>query len=241
MNKLNRLYEELKINSALEPQELASTLATGKYFNMKEFRTALAILNVGNITAGGSVALQIMEAKTERAGSAQDLTGKLATILANIKVKSLTVTCVGGIVDDTLVITVDGTAYTFTGKAATDTAAQEFKADGDDTSDAAALVSCINVTLAGKIFASNDAGVVTLIAEDGYYIEAIAETGAFTTFATTAAIAYVWVDGHDLTDLYSFIACKVTTASNTGICGAVLIRGKSRKEITQKMGANYPA
>jgi len=238
---LNRLYEELKINSALEPQELASTLATGKYFNMKEFRTALAILNVGNITAGGSVALQIMEAKTERAGSAQDLTGKLATILANIKVKSLTVTCVGGIVDDTLVITVDGTAYTFTGKAATDTAAQEFKADGDDTSDAAALVSCINVTLAGKIFASNDAGVVTLIAEDGYYIEAIAETGAFTTFATTAAIAYVWVDGHDLTDLYSFIACKVTTASNTGICGAVLIRGKSRKEITQKVGANYPA
>ena len=238
---MNRLYEELKINSALEPQELASTLATGKYFNMKEFRTALAILNVGNITAGGSVALQIMEAKTERAGSAQDLTGKLATILANIKVKSLTVTCVGGIVDDTLVITVDGTAYTFTGKAATDTAAQEFKADGDDTSDAAALVSCINVTLAGKIFASNDAGVVTLIAEDGYYIEAIAETGAFTTFATTAAIAYVWVDGHDLTDLYSFIACKVTTASNTGICGAVLIRGKSRKEITQKVGANYPA
>ena len=238
---MNRLYEELKINSALEPQELASTLATGKYFNMKEFRTALAILNVGNITAGGSVALQIMEAKTERAGSAQDLTGKLATILANIKVKSLTVTCVGGIVDDTLVITVDGTAYTFTGKAATDTAAQEFKADGDDTSDAAALVSCINVTLAGKIFASNDAGVVTLIAEDGYYIEAIAETGAFTTFATLAAIAYVWVDGHDLTDLYSFIAAKVTTASNTGICGAVLIRGKSRKEITQKVGANYPA
>ena len=237
---MNRLYEELKINSALEPQELASTLATGKYFNMKEFRTALAILNVGNITAGGSVALQIMEAKTERAGSAQDLTGKLATILANIKVKSLTVTCVGGIVDDTLVITVDGTAYTFTGKAATDTAAQEFKADGDDTSDAAALVSCINVTLAGKIFASNDAGVVTLIAEDGYYIEAIAETGAFTTFATTAAIAYVWVDGHDLTDLYSFIACKVTTASNTGICGAVLIRGKSRKAIEQKVGASYP-
>ena len=238
---MNRLYEELKLDVGLTPQSLASASKTGSYFNMKEFRTALAILNVGNITAGGSVALQIMEAKTERAGSAQDLTGKLATILANIKVKSLTVTCVGGIVDDTLVITVDGTAYTFTGKAATDTAAQEFKADGDDTSDAAALVSCINVTLAGKIFASNDAGVVTLIAEDGYYIEAIAETGAFTTFATTAAIAYVWVDGHDLTDLYSFIACKVTTASNTGICSAVLIRGKSRKEITQKMGANYPA
>jgi hypothetical protein len=237
---MNRLYEELKINSALEPQELASTLATGKYFNMKEFRTALAILNVGNITAGGSVALQIMEAKTERAGSAQALTSRVATIAANVKVKSLTVTCASGVVDDTLVITVDGIAYTFTGKAATDTAAQEFKADGDDTADAAAIVACVNVTLAGKVWAENTLGVVTLIAEDGYYIEAIAETGAFTTFATLAAIAYVWVDGHDLTDLYSFIACKVTTASNTGICGAVLIRGKSRKAIEQKVGASYP-
>ena len=238
---MNRLYEELKLDVGLTPQSLASASKTGSYFNMKEFRTALAILNVGNITAGGTVALQIMEAKTERAGSAQALTGKLATILANIKVKSLTVTCVGGVVDDTLVITVGGVAYTFTGKAATDTAAQEWKADGDDTADAAAIVACVNVTLAGKVWAENTLGVVTLIAEDGYYIEAIAETGAFTTFATTAAVAYVWVDGHDLTDLYSFIAAKVTTASNTGICGAVLIRGKSRKEITQKVGANYPA
>jgi len=238
---MNRLYEELKINTALEPQSLASTNATGKYFNMKEFRTALAILNVGNITAGGSAALQIMEAKTERAGSAQALTSRVATIAANVKVQALTITCVGGTTDDTLTITVGGVAYTFTGKAATDTAAQEFKADGDDTSDAAAIVSCVNVTLAGKVFAENTAGVVTLTAEDGYYIEAIAETGSFTTFATTAAIAYVWVDGHDLTDLYSFIACKVTTASNTGICGAVLIRGKSRKAITNLMGAKYPA
>lgn len=238
---MNRLYEELKIDTALEPQSLASTNATGKYFNMKEFRTALAILNVGNITAGGTSKIEVMEAKTERAGSAQAISGKVATIAANVKVKSLTITCVGGVVDDTLVITVGGVAYTFTGKAATDTAAQEWKADGDDTSDAAAIVECVNVTLAGKIWASNAAGVITLVAEDGYYIEAIAETGSFTTFATTAAIAYVWVDGHDLTDLYSFIACKVTTASNTGICGAVLIRGKSRKAITNLMGAKYPA
>jgi len=238
---MNRLYEELKIDTALEPQSLASTNATGKYFNMKEFRTALAILNVGNITAGGSAALQIMEAKTERAGSAQALTSRVATIAANVKVKSLTITCVGGVADDTLTITVGGVEYTFTGKGAEDTDAQEWDASGDDTADATSIVNCINATLAGKVWASNAAGVITLVAEDGYYIEAIAETGSFTTFATTAAIAYVWIDGHDLTDLYSFIACKVTTASNTGICGAVLIRGKSRKAITNLMGAKYPA
>ena len=84
-------------------------------------------------------------------------------------------------------------------------------------------------------------GVVTLVADNGYYIEAIAETGSFTTFATLSAQAYVWLDSMDLTALYPWIACKVTTAGNTGICNAVLVRGKSKGAITQKMGANYPA
>ncbi|MBA7673332.1 hypothetical protein ES703_81527 [subsurface metagenome] len=237
---MNRLYEELKIDVGLEPQSLASATKTGKYYNMKEFRSALAILNVGNITAGGSVALQIMEAKTERAGSEQALTGKLATILANIKVKSLTITCVGGVADDTLVITIGGIAYTFTGKEAEDLDAQEWIAGGDDTADATSIVACINQALAGKVWAENDLGVITLVADDGYSIEAIAETGSFTTFATTSACAYVWLEGLDLTDKFLFIATKVTTASNTGICGATLIRGKSRKAITQKVGASYP-
>lgn len=238
---MNRSYEDSKIDIGLLPQSLASATATGKYWNMKEYREALAILTVGNITAAGTVALQIMEAKTEAAGSAQALTGKLATIAANVKVASLSITCVGGVVDDELVITVDGVAYTFTGKAAEDTAAQQWKADGDDTADAASIVNCVNVTLAGKITATNVLGVVTLKADDGHYIEAIAETGAFTTFATLSAQAYVWLDSMDLTALYGWIACKVTTAGNTGICSAVLIRGKSKGAITQRMGANYPA
>ena len=182
-----------------------------------------------------------MEAKTERAGSAQALAGKLATIAANIRVKKLKITCVGGVVDDTLVITVGGVAYTFVGKAAEDPPAQEFKADGDDTADATSIVNCVNYTLAGKIFAENALGVITLTADDGYLIEAIAETGAFTTFATLAANAYVWLEGLNLTALFSWVALKITTAGNTGICGGVLIRGKSRKVITQLVGANYPA
>ncbi|MBA7638606.1 hypothetical protein ES703_46262 [subsurface metagenome] len=238
---MERTYERIKLDVGLEPQSLASTNKTGSYFKMSEFRSALAIMNVGNITAAGSCALQIMEAKTERAGSAQALAGKLATIAANIRVKKLKITCVGGVVDDTLVITVGGVAYTFVGKAAEDPPAQEFKADGDDTADATSIVNCVNYTLAGKIFAENALGVITLTADDGYLIEAIAETGAFTTFATLAANAYVWLEGLNLTALFSWVALKITTAGNTGICGGVLIRGKSRKVITQLVGANYPA
>lgn len=238
---MNRSYEDLKVDIGLLPQSLISTNATGKYYSMKEYREALAILTAGNITAAGTTALQIMEAKTERAGSAQALTSRVATIAANVKVASLSITCAGGVAEDTLVITVGGVAYTFIGKAATDTAEQEFKADGDDDSDAAAIVECVNVTLAGKVFASAAAAVVTLVAEDGYYIESISETGSFTTFATVSAQAYVWLDSMDLTDTYGWIACKVTTASNTGICNAVLVRGKSKGAIVQRMGDQYPA
>lgn len=237
---MNRLYELLKVDSALVPQSLASTNATGKYFNMAGHREALFVLNSGNITAGGTSAIQVMEATTERAGSAQALTSFVATIAANVKVQALTITCSGGVAEDTLTITVGGTAYTFTGKGATDTSAQEFKADGDDDSDAAAIVECVNVTLSGKVFASAAAAVVTLTAEDGYYIEAIAETGSFTTFATTVAAAYVFLEGLDLTATFTFIAAKVTTASNTGICGVTLYRGKSVKAILQRLGATYP-
>lgn len=237
---MDRLYEKIKCDVALEPQSLASANITGKYFNMAGFREALFVLDVGNITAGGTSAIQVMEALNERAGTAQALTSFVATIAANVRVAKLSITCVGGVAEDILVLTVGGVAYTFVGKAAEDLAAQEFKADGDDTADAASIVACVNYTLAGKIWAENTAGVVTLWAEDGYYIEAIAETGAFTTFATLAAVAYVFLQGLDLSAGYKFVAAKVTTGANTGICGATLYRGKSVKAILQRVGMSYP-
>lgn len=238
---MKRLYEQVKIDCALLPQSLASTNKTGKYFSMAGYREALAVVNIGNITAAGSVAMQIMEAKTERAGSAQALTSYLATVLANIYVQSLSITCVGGVNTDTLTITVGGVAYVFVGAGAEDLPNQVFKADGDDTSDAASIVANVNYTLAGKVFASNVAGVVTLVAEDGYYLEAISETGAFTTFATLAAVGYVFLEGLALTSLFTWIAVKVTTAGNTGICSATLYRGKHVKSIIQRVGDSYPA
>ena len=238
---MQRNYEQNKIDVGLEPQSLASATKTGSYFNMKEFRSALAILTVGNITAAGSVALQVMQAKDADAGSAAVITGALATILANVYAKKMKITCAGGVSTDTLTLTVNGVAYIFTAFTAEDLSISQWKGDGDDETDATSIVACINTTLAGKIFAENTAGVITLTAYDGYLIDAVAESGAFTTILTLAANAYVWIEGLDLTALFTHIACKVTTAGNTGICSAVLIRGKSRKGITQKVGDNYPA
>jgi hypothetical protein len=240
---MNREYEGLKLDMGLVPQSIASSNVTGKYFSMAEFRTALAVLTVGNITAGGSAALQIMEAKTEAAGSAQALTSRVATIAANVKVAKMTITLASGTTDDTITIVINGVSKTYTGKGSADIANGEFDASGDDSADAASLLLCMNHATNGLVgvTCTVNAAVITLVADDGYYIDSVAETGSFTTFLTTEAIAYVWLDGLDLTALYTWIACKVTTASNTGICGVTLLRGKSRKAITQKVGASYPA
>ena len=240
---MNRSYENLRIDMGLVPQSLASTNATGKYFNMKEFRSALAVLTAGNIAAGGSAAIQIMEAKTEAAGSAQALTSRVATIAANVAVAKMTIAFVGGTTGDTLTITVNGVSKTYTGAGSADIANGVWDDSGDDDSDAASILLCINHTTNGVVgvTATCTGNDITLVADDGYYIDSVAETGSFTTFLTLEAVAYVWLDGLDLTDEFTWIACKATTASNTGICGVTLLRGKSRKAITQRVGASYPA
>jgi len=222
---MNRSYENIKMDMGLVPQELASTNATGKYFNMKEFRSALAVLTVGNITAGGSAALQIMEAKTEAAGDAQALTSRLATIAANVKVAKMTITLAGGTTGDTITIVVNGVSKTYTGAGSADVANGVWADGGDDSADAASLLLCMNHATNGLVgvTATVNAAVITLVADDGYYIDSVAETGSFTTFLTTEAVGYVWLDGLDLTADYTWIACKVTTASNTGICGVTLL------------------
>jgi len=240
---MNREYESLKINMGLVPQSIASSNVTGKYYSMAEFRTALAVLTVGNITAGGSASLQIMEAKTEAAGDAQALTSRVATIAANVKVAKMTITLASGAAGDTITIVINGVSKTYTGASSADVAAGEFAAAGDDSADAASLLLCMNHATNGLVGVTCTvaSAVITIVADDGYYIDSVAETGSFTTFLTTEAVGYVWLDGLELTDDYTHIACKVTTASNTGICGVTLLRGKSRKVITQRVGASYPA
>lgn len=241
---MNRSYEDLDIVIGLEPQSLASANVTGPYYSMEEFRECLAITNIGNVTAGGSCTTQIRQAATSTGGSVADLTSRAATIAANVKVKALTVTCSGGTTGDTISFVVDGTTHTYTAKTSESSTGGYFSSTGDNTKDATGIVACANDPTYGfsdKAHITSSAAVVTVQAKDRFYLDSIAETGSFTTFATTKANSYVWFDSLEQTNTLPYVAVKVTTASNTGICSAVLIRGKKKGKISQKVGGQYPA
>lgn len=241
---MNKSYENLDIVIGLEPQSIASTNVTGPYYDMAEYRECLAVTNIGNITAGGTVATQIRQAATSTGGSVADLTSRVATVAANVKVKALSVTLSGGTSGDTISFVVDGTTHTYTGQEGQSSSGGLWSSTGDDTADAEGIVLCANDSTVGfsdKAHITSSAAVITVQALDGYYIDSIAETGSFTAFATTKANSYVWFSGEELTSGLPFIATKVTTASNTGICSTVLIRGKKKGAIDEKVGAQYPA
>ena len=241
---MNRSYENLQIDVGLEPQSIASANVTGDYFDMSEYREALAILNVGNISAGGTVAMQIRQAANSTGGSAADLTSHLATIAANVKVKALTVTCTTGTAGDDITFTVDGTDYVYTAADGGSSTGGEWSSTGTTTNIAENILACMDDGTLGcgdVVEATSAAAVVTVVAKDGYYLDSIAQTGAFATLATTKANAYVWWDPMSQTSTLPFVAAKVTTASNTGICSVVLIRGKKKGDIVEKVGAQYPA
>ncbi|MBA7525398.1 hypothetical protein ES705_17549 [subsurface metagenome] len=245
MRKLNRSYEDLDIAIGLEPQELASTNVTGPFYDMAEYREALCVLNAGNITAGGTSKIEVMEATGSTGADAQALTSFAATIAANVKVKALTCTCTTGTAGDDISFVIDGTTYTYTAADGGASSGGEFSTTGSTTVTATNILACIDDGTLGfdtdKAFATSASNVVTVEAHDGYYLDSIAQTGAFMTPATTKANAYVWLDSMNLTADYPYIACKVTTDSNTGDCSAVIIRGKSKDAIEQKVGAQYPA
>jgi hypothetical protein len=243
---VNRSYENLDVAIGLEPQSIASSgLAIGPYYDMAEYREALVVTNIGNITAGGYVNTQIMQAANSTGGSAVSLSLKSADVLANVKVKALTVTLSGGTSGDTITFTIDGTAYAYTGASEASSSGGEWSSTGDDVADGVGIVACINDATVGfdtdKAFASESSGVITVEAKGGYYLDSVAETGSFTTFATTKANSYVWWDSMDQTSTLPYIATRVLNFNDTCICSAVLIRGKKKGAIDEKVGGQYPA
>lgn len=240
---MERLYEGISVDIALEPQSIASTNVSGSYYDMAEYREALCILNCGNISSGGTVAIQVLEATGSTGTGSQDLTSFVATISSCVKSKALTVTCSTGTAGDTLTFTIDGTDYAYTAADGGASSGGEFSTTGTTTVTATNILACINDATLGfdtdKAFATSASNVVTVNAHDGYYLDSIAQTGAFMTPATTKANAYCWLDSMDLTADYTHIGTKITTASNTSICSAVIVRGKSKGAIEQKVGSSY--
>lgn len=235
---MNRRYEDSKIDVGLVSQALNNTNITGKYHSMKEFRSALAVLSGGAMAVTKTTKLEILEAKNAAAGSAQSLAD--CTITANTLVTELTITLATVLNTESVIINgLEFTAHTDT----EDKTIRQFDISGNDTADAASLVNCINDPTYGVpgITATSNLGVVTLVSTDpGATLLTVTSGDATFTIATTKAQAYVDIEGLVLTTLFSHIAIKVTTTANSHVA-AVLVRYHSRKLITQKMGANYPA
>ena len=228
---MNRLFEEVKIDIGLVSQALNNTNATGKYHDMSEYRSALGVLNGGAMAATKTSKIELYEAKDVDGTDAQLIAGAAATITANALVTEATVDLTS--VANTDVVTINGVSFT---KAASTVEASRTFAD------AAGLVSCVNDATYGVpgVKASANVAVVTLQAvEPGTALITVSKTENAGTIAlaTTKAQAYVEIEAPDLSDGYSHVACKVTTTANS-VVSAVLLRGKARGEIEQKVGSS---
>lgn len=236
---MEREYEKGKIDIGVVSQALNNTNVTGKYHPLGEYRSVLAILSGGAMAVTKTTKIELFEAKNAAAGSAQALTGS-ATITANILVTELTITLATVLNTETVIIN----GLTFTGHTDTTTVAnREFSISGNDTADATELCVCINDPTYGVpgITATSALGVVTLVSTiPGATLLTVTSTDATFTIATTKAQAYLDFEGLALTALFTHVAVKITTTANS-VVACVLIRYHSRKKITQRVGASYPA
>jgi len=242
---MKKLAKRVKIDIGLKAQALNNTNATGSYYHMDMDRKALFVLNGGAMADTKTTALEVLQA-TDAAGTGAKgvpttaAQAAIATIAANAGVTEATLTLATVLAGEA--VTING--LTFTAHANTTTkASRQFKIDGDDTADAVALVGCINDATYGVpgITATSALGVVTLKSTvPGETLITITDPAANTiTAATLQAQAYVEVDvgSLDLANGFEYIAAKVTTTANS-VVAVELIRGDSRFEPVQKMGAS---
>lgn len=234
---MERINETQKIDLALVPQTINNTNVTGRYFSMRDYRAALAVMNVGAAAATKTVKLELFEATDADGTGGQLITGATATITANTAVTKATVALATVLAGHT--VTING--VTFTAHSSTTTAAnREFSIGGTDTADGDELESLINDSDYGVpgVTASNASGTLTLTVDDpGSRTLTITASNATFTIATTEAVAYVEIDHDAITDGFTHIAAKVTSTAN-GIVGVTLLRGSPRDTVAQYVGAS---
>ena len=230
----------MKVDVGLAPVSLNGN-STGVYYNLADYRKAIAVLQVGAMAATFTAKIEVFQGTNAAGGSGALLAGATATITANTLVTSLKLTLATVLNTHTIIINgLTFTAHTDT----TDVTLRQFAIDGGtDTLDADELCICLNDATYGiaalGLTATNNAGVVTIISTvpGAVVITAAQGVGATITVATLSAQAYVEVDALTLSDGFTHVACKVTTTS-AQVVSATLLRGGQRKEITQKVGAS---
>jgi hypothetical protein len=88
---MERMYEMAKADLGVVPQTLNNSNVTGRYYAAKEYRRALAVLQVGALAATKTAKIEVFEAKDAAGTSAQLLAGATATITANAAVTEMTI------------------------------------------------------------------------------------------------------------------------------------------------------
>lgn len=235
---MRQLNEGLKIDVAMQIA-LNNTNATSRYFNLAEYGRALFVLTCGALAATKTCAIQLRQSTDGDGTSAKDITGKLATITANAKVSKATVVLASVANGEAIVINgVTFTAHTDT----TTVASRQFKIDGNDAADAAALAGLINDAtygVAGVTATVNSATITLVVTDPGSTYLTISSAASTFTIATVEAVAFVEVDASDL-DLaggFSHVAALVTSTGN-GTVGVTALRGDARSTPTQYVAAS---
>jgi len=220
---MDRVLEGHEVQLALM-QAIDNTNVTGKYFDMRGKRDVVAIMTVLDMAATKTAKIELVQDKDGDGGDVKAITGAEKTVTALTEDIESTITLATFVAGGK--ITINGLVFT----AHTDTttvADREFAIDGNDTADAAELVTCINDATYGVpgVTASSAAGVVSLVADDGYTITVTEDVGDGTiTLATVEAIAMVDVAviDLDLENEFYFVAPKVTTTATTTAVSVVL-------------------
>lgn len=244
---MNKLYEDLKIDVGLVSQALNSTNATGRYFPMRGFMKAIAILNGGAMAATKATTIELLQAQDEAGTGAKGIPttaeqAATAAVTANANVTEATLTLLNVANGDA--VTING--LTFTAHTDTTTASsRQFKIDGNDAADATALAGLINNAtygVPGVIASTGGTAVVTLRANGGGVAITVANPAATITVATTKAQAFVEIENFSLDHANGFnhVAVKVTTTANSNVA-AVLLRGYARDAVVQAVGGSASA
>ena len=237
----NLLSERLKVDTQLVSQALNGA-STPIYYNMKKYRKALLVVEIGAMAAAATCAMAAWEARDDAATGAQALAAITATMTANTGVAEATLTLVTVLVGDT--VTVNGLVYT--AAAAADLPNRVFDQSGADAADAASLVLALNHVTAGVpgvLAVDAGGGVINLVATElGEMNITATSVGGTITIATIRAVGYLEVDHTMLTKATALVAAYthigfVITNSAGMQTGAVVLRGNNRYTPTQYVAA----
>lgn len=232
-----KIAQAVKMDAGLEQLSLASTNATGEFFEMSLFQKGLYLITAGAMAATKTVVAQVRKATDALGTGAADLALATVTITANVNVQEILVNF--GTIIATDVIIINGVTYT-----ADDTAPVaangEFDTGADDDAaqvNLAAVIALLQPELLLTPDGSGGTGILTS-KEPGEQTVSASSVDATIVVTTVKAQAFVEFDSNDLDDGSATHAAIKLTTDATIITGAVLLRAGGRYDPAQKAAAS---